>query len=214
MLKLPVADKLDTQFPNLKLCLASGRQVSVRDLHSDKMSFLPIKDPLDRITCMTSGYYGEKYLVAVAFTERSKREDEEVLGIEIFQTHLADKIVPECKRVSYRLQRIEEPKPEQKPAKTTGCEYHKHESKATQNNKEAAKPQAQYPASYISQMTFSHNLKHLACLITGGQNGILVYETGLPKPKVEKFFDIAFSDSLKPSKQELTQLSFYPVDAS
>ena len=61
-------------------------------------------------------------------------------------------------------------------------------------------------------MVFSHNLKNLACLISGGHNGILVFETGHSKPKVEKYFDIKQLNSIKPPAQEFTQVSFYPIN--
>ena len=44
----------------IKMCTINGRQVQVHDMHSDKKSFVPIKDPVERITCMTSASYMEK----------------------------------------------------------------------------------------------------------------------------------------------------------
>ncbi len=55
--------------PPLKLCIATGKQVTVRDLRTNKINFVPIKDPINRITTMTSGCYFDKSALAVAFVE-------------------------------------------------------------------------------------------------------------------------------------------------
>lgn len=53
LLKLPT--------PQLKLCQVNGRQVSVRDLQSsEKMSFVPIKEPCERISCLSSAFYMDR----------------------------------------------------------------------------------------------------------------------------------------------------------
>ena len=71
--------------PLLKLCQVTGRKVSSRDLLSGKIHFFPIKEPVERISCITSGSYLERSLAAVAYTERMNAENDEiVLGIQIF----------------------------------------------------------------------------------------------------------------------------------
>jgi len=47
------------------------------------MGFVPLKDSIERITCMTSANYMEKQVLAVAFTET---ESEEVISVEVFST--------------------------------------------------------------------------------------------------------------------------------
>ncbi len=53
----------------LKLCTVTGRQISVKDLCSNKVGFVPITESVERITCITSNYYMEKSVMAIAFTE-------------------------------------------------------------------------------------------------------------------------------------------------
>jgi hypothetical protein len=67
LLKLPGNRTLND--PPLKLCIATGKQVSVRDLNTNKLNFIPIKDPINRITSLASGCYFDKSALAVAFVE-------------------------------------------------------------------------------------------------------------------------------------------------
>ena len=69
LLKLPLS-----RAGELKLCSVTGRQVSIRDLNTEKMSFVPLKEPIERITCMTSGWYVDKQLLAVGFTENEAED--------------------------------------------------------------------------------------------------------------------------------------------
>lgn len=91
----------------------------------------------------------------------------------------------ETDRMRFKLPKIEVPPPVEK--KESGCEYHKHESKK-QPVEEV--PEQQAP-SWISQVVFSHNMHYLACLVSGGLNGILIYEWQLkPKPNVVQWYDL------------------------
>jgi hypothetical protein len=164
LLKLPT--------PQLKLCQVNGRQVSVRDLqNSDKMSFVPIKEPCERITCMSSAYHMDRQVLAVAFTEG---ENEETVSVQVFNTHDPDKIVALSDRMRFKLPKIEVPVIEKQPTGGSGCEFHEHKPRG---GKPEPEPQVVEQApSWISQLTFSHNLNYLACLISGGLNGVLIYE--------------------------------------
>ena len=99
LLKLPLS-----RAGELKLCSVTGRQVSIRDLNTEKMSFVPLKEPIERITCMTSGWYVDKQLLAVGFTEN---EAEDVIGIEVFSTTDTDRMVSECDRMRFKIPKHE-----------------------------------------------------------------------------------------------------------
>ena len=92
--------------PPLKLCIATGKQVTVRDLKTDKLNFVPIKDPINRITSLTSGCYFERSTLAVAFVE----EQTDILSLEIFSTEDPDRISSITGRIKIQIPKIEEPK--------------------------------------------------------------------------------------------------------
>lgn len=92
--------------PPLKLCIATGKQVTVRDLKSDKLNFVPIKDPINRITSLTSGCYFERSALAVAFVE----EQTDILSLEIFSTEDPDRISSITGRIKIQIPKIEEPR--------------------------------------------------------------------------------------------------------
>lgn len=62
--------------------------MTVRDLKTNKLTFLPIKDPIYRITTITSSSYFDKSALAVAFLE----EDQEIVSLEIYSTDDLEKI--------------------------------------------------------------------------------------------------------------------------
>jgi hypothetical protein len=79
--------------------------VTVRDLKTDKINFVPIKDPINRITAMTSGFYFDKSSFAVAFVE----EQTDIVSLEVFSTDDPDKISSITGRLKIQLPKIEEP---------------------------------------------------------------------------------------------------------
>jgi hypothetical protein len=97
------------------MCSINGRQVGVRDLNTDKMNFVPIKDPLERVTCMTSSCSREeKQVLAVAYVELDYSD---TVSIEIYCTNDPDRIVPDpiCNdRFKFKLPKIEPPPVEEK----------------------------------------------------------------------------------------------------
>lgn len=118
---------------------------------------------------MTSAYYMDRQVLAVAFTEG---ENEDTVSVQVFSTIDPDKIVAHSERMRFKLPKIEVPVVE-KPVATTGCEYHEHKPRG----KPEPEPQVLEQApSWISQLVFSHNLNYLAVLISGALNGVLIYE--------------------------------------
>jgi len=108
----------------------------------------------------------------------------------------------------FRLPKIEAPPVEQKPS-GHGCEFHKHERR---DQKETEPQVVEQPPSWISQLAFSHNLNYLACLVSGGLNGILIYEWQLKsKPNVVKWIDLTPSKTKKLPTPYITQVSFNPL---
>lgn len=69
----------------------------------------------------------------------------------------------------------EQKQPEIVKKETIPCEYHKTESKAPHKHIVAPKITEQTP-SCITQLVFSHNLQYVAALVSGGVNGIVVFE--------------------------------------
>jgi hypothetical protein len=100
--------------------------VTVRDLKSNKINFVPIKDSLNRITAMTSAFYLEKSVYAVAFVE----DQIDVVSFEIFSTNDPEKITSITGRIKVSLPKIEQPLPTPTETKQhVACEYHKTDSK-------------------------------------------------------------------------------------
>ena len=113
--------------PPLKLCMSTGRQISVRDLRTNKICFVPIKDRMDRITALTSNQYIDKSVFAAAFME----EQPDLVSLEVFSTDDPDKMTSITGRIKVSLPKFEEALPEIKKKDSVICEYHKTDSKVS-----------------------------------------------------------------------------------
>lgn len=65
------------------------------------MTFVPIKDPIERISCMTSASYMDKKVLAAAFVESF---DKNIVSIEVFSTEDPDRVISiDANRMRFKI---------------------------------------------------------------------------------------------------------------
>lgn len=79
--------KLSKDRSSLKLAQSQGKQVSVRDLTTNKIGFVPITEHINQITCLSSACYMDRQVLALAFTEGIKGD---VVSVQIYNTQDPD----------------------------------------------------------------------------------------------------------------------------